>query len=185
MPSLQRWESSGRTRFLLALTLSSVTALGVAAPLAIEAMQADEVRFAGPSEDEPDATPSGDAEDGPTLIETDGDAKGGIGSRSPVKAQAQTSKSETNGATTPTTAASSAGSALTNPPSTTEYEPNEDPAAPTVSTTLAEAPTTTTALATTTSTTEAPTTTSSSTTSTTDATTSSSSSSSSTDTSGG
>ncbi len=185
MPSLQRWESSGRTRFLLALTLSSVTALGVAAPLAIEAMQADEVRFAGPSEDEPDATPSGDGDDGPTLIETDGDAKGGIGSRSPVKAQAQTSKSETNGGSTPTTTPSSSGSALTNPSSTTEFKAYEEPLAPTVSTTLVQAASTTTALATTTSTTEATTTTSSSTTSTTAATTSSSSSSSSTDTSGG
>ncbi|MEM9131487.1 MAG: hypothetical protein AAGA59_19465 [Actinomycetota bacterium] len=159
-----------------------MTALGVAAPLAIEATRADEVRFATPSEDEPETTPTGDTDDGPTLIETDGDAKGGIGSRAPVKAQAQTSKSETSGASTPTTAGGSGtGPALTNP-SSTLVEDFEDPLAPTVSTTLAEPPTTTTLPVTITPTTEAETTTSSSsTTSTTASTTTSSSSSSTTD----
>ena len=55
-----RLESAGRTRFLLALTLSTLTALGVAAPLAMQAVRADEATFA-----------SGDATSGPAVDNRD------------------------------------------------------------------------------------------------------------------
>lgn len=185
----QRRDSSGRTRFLLALTLSTVTALGVAAPLAIQAMRADEVKFAGPSDvqnqtEQSEDDPATEGDDR-TLTDAGGDAKGGIGSRPPAKAQAQTSKSEaSNSSGTPTTVATQ-GPALTNNPSTAVV--SEDPAGPVAveltSTTTAEPAETSTTAPTTTvpSTTTVPeTTTSSSSTSTTSTTVASTTSSSTT-----
>lgn len=153
----QRRESPGRTRFLLALTLSTVTALGVAAPLAIQAMRADEVKVAVPTDDpplsdQPDDSPDNDR----SLTEADGDSKGGIGTRAPTKARAQTSKSETieddsSTVTEPTVP----DGALTNPstPDTTVAE--IDPAGPGTEDTLAASTTTSTTTAPTTTTTEA------------------------------
>ena len=56
MALYQRRDSVGRTRFLLALTLSTVTAVGVAAPLAIQALRSDEDTFAAINPDDGGAT---------------------------------------------------------------------------------------------------------------------------------
>lgn len=128
----QRRDSSGRTRFLLALTLSTVTAIGVAAPLAIQAVRADDVRFVGPADGGRDPADDDQSEgDGNprSLTDASGDAKGGIGSRPPAKAKAQTSKSETSKSSTSPTTASRRAPALTNPasPSVTDTTVADEP----------------------------------------------------------
>ncbi|MEM8925409.1 MAG: hypothetical protein AAGD35_18045 [Actinomycetota bacterium] len=120
----QRRETPGRARFLLALSLSTVTALGVAAPLAIQALRADEVKFAGTPD--PQVTPTAPAEEDEIDRSLEGDSgssKGGIGSREPAKAVAQTSKSETPAPRTPQT--SPDDSVLTNPDEETPDDETE------------------------------------------------------------
>ena len=150
----QRWDSSGRTRFLLALTLSTVTAVAVAAPLAIQAIRADEVKVAGT----PDRPATGEQESDDdsidrTLTDDGGDAKGGIGSREPAKAVGQTSKSETQ-SPRPAAPTATENDVLTNPapteadvidpPETEEPAPPIDPEPTTTTSTTTVAPTSST-----------------------------------------
>ena len=129
MPLYQRRESSGRTRFLLALTLSTVTALAVAAPLAIKAVKVDESTFAANTPAAQNGSPlnNDDLLSGSTtrrsLEASNADAKGGIESREPAKAQAQTSKSADQPAATAPTGPED--SVLTNP--TTDETPADPP----------------------------------------------------------
>ena len=126
MALYQRRESSGRTRFLLALSLSTVTALVVAAPLAIKAVSVDESTFAAntPAAQNESSLNNDDLLSGSTsrrsLEASNADAKGGIESREPAKAQAQTSKSANQPAAT-----GPEDSALTNP--TTTETPADPP----------------------------------------------------------
>lgn len=183
MALYQRRETSGRTRFLLALSLSTVTALGVAAPLAIQAVNADEVNFASGN---PNAAATAEQADDDffsgeranrRLSAHDAEAKGGIGSRIPAKAQSQTSKSETDPSaprteesvltnpTTTTTEATTTTSTTSSTETTTTTQPPDDTttttdsttttSSTTTSTTDPDSTTTTTAPATTTSTTSA------------------------------
>ncbi len=134
-----RPDTPGRTRFLLALTLSTVTAVGVAAPLAVQALRADEVRFAVQPDEPENSTPS-TAEDRESIdreLRSDSDSKGGIGSRPPAKAVGQTTKS---GSSAPRPAPAPADdTVLTNP--TVEVDPGAgpsttEPAAPDPETTV-------------------------------------------------
>lgn len=165
-----RRETSGRTRFLLALTLSTLTAIGVAAPLAIQAVNAPEVKFASgnPNAAETGGELGNDRLSGERadrrLSAYDAELKGGIASRIPAKAQAQTSKSEAE-PTSPQTQES----VLTNPTTTTVEESTSTTAASTTETSTSTTGTTqppdetTTTSEPTTTTTEATTTTSSTT----------------------
>ncbi len=95
-----RLESAGRTRFLLALSLSTLTALGVAAPLAMQAMRADEATFA--SGDAAAAPADVDPEDvkaevalNRSLTESTTGQRGGIeASEDTSKATGRTTKAE-------------------------------------------------------------------------------------------
>jgi hypothetical protein len=94
-----RRETTGYTRFVLALSLSTVTAIAVAAPLAIRAIRADQtVAYAGPGETggfgQPGAGSDDELSSAPdrSLGDDDDVAKGGIDSAL-AKSQAQTSKS--------------------------------------------------------------------------------------------
>ena len=142
MALYQRREIPGRTRFLLALSLSTVTAVGVAAPLALQALRADEstVAYVNPTIVEPDEL---DSDPGPELtIATDGGGIGGIGARPPAKGQGQTTKTETDdgGAGDP----SPDESVLTNP-SGPEAETTSSTKPPTSSTSTSQPTTSSTA----------------------------------------
>lgn len=157
-----RRESVGRTRFLLALSLSTVTALAVAAPLAIQAVNADQPTFV--AADPTDGFGAERADDDLAAprdrsLETESDGGlGGIGTRPPAKGQGQTSKTESDDgtATTPSDPGPDAP-VLTNPEPATTDSPPDDP----VATTTTIAVTTTSVLDPTTSTSEDPTTTTS------------------------
>ena len=87
MALYQQRDSSGRTRFLLALSLSTVTALGVAAPLAIKAVRAPESTAVAVAPVEDDAPADTDPDSDSRSLTIDGaDGRGGIGSREPAKA---------------------------------------------------------------------------------------------------
>ena len=182
MALYQRRESSGRTRFLLALSLSTVTALAVAAPLAIKAVNVDESTFAANTPAAQNGSPlnNDDLLSGSTtrrsLEASNADAKGGIESREPAKAQAQTSKSDDQPAATAPTGPED--SVLTNPTTTeTPPDPSTTTSSPAATSTTVDPSTSSTSVTTTptsssTSTTDGSST--SSTTSTTQATTSTS-----------
>lgn len=159
-----RRDPAGRSRFLIALSLSTVTALGVAAPLAIQAINADEPAFVS---GDPVLAPAAeaDAEDGPNPLEERSldpgrsEAMGGISSRPPAKGQGQTSKSESDVPVDEPEAADE--QVLTNEPAPAPADQppsvSSTTAAPTTSTTAPKTtttgPTTTTTRPTTTSTT--------------------------------
>ncbi len=144
----QRRESVGRTRFLLALSLSTVTALGVAAPLALRAVNAEANLTSSPYSD--GTNPSAD-EFANDLLGTPSDRSlrsgaggiGGIEAQTPAKGQAQTTKSESTDAPAETDQPSEEP-VLTNPgeePPPTE-EPVEPPVEETTTTSVTEPPVT-------------------------------------------
>lgn len=160
----QRRESAGQPRFLLALSLSTVTALAVAAPLAIRAVNADDDNTFAVTDPTFEGTGEGITDEGlaasdERLLTPNSSApKGGIGSRPPdAKALSQTTKGGTTeaGSGQPSLVDNSV---LTNPPQTTTTAPAStttfDPAASssTSSTTDPTATTETTTSATTSST---------------------------------
>ncbi len=134
MALYQRRDAAGRTRFLLALTLSTLTAIAVAAPLAIEAVQADEPTFTA---DGPNGGGADDVALPDRSLDTSGGDLGGIDARPHAKGQGQTSKSDEPGSPTTTPEPAPADeTALTNPetePTTTvpDTTTTTDPAAPT------------------------------------------------------
>ena len=95
-----RREASARPRFLLALTLSTVTALGVAAPLAIKANQnshSPTYSSALPSPGDSSQTSNLNARNGQrTLSGQTTLSQGGIGAQARAKGQATTPKSGSN-----------------------------------------------------------------------------------------
>ncbi|MDH3682693.1 MAG: hypothetical protein OEV40_22400 [Acidimicrobiia bacterium] len=139
-----RRESVGRTRFLLALSLSTLTALAVAAPLAIQAVNADQPTFvAGDPANGGGADRADDdlaiSRDRSLATESEG-GLGGIGTRPAAKGQGQTSKTESgdSGTAAPDPAPDSA--VLTNPAPAPSDDPPVEPAE---TTTTIEATTTT------------------------------------------
>jgi hypothetical protein len=88
--------SVGRTRFLLALSLSTVTAVAVAAPLALQAMNAEQpttVDPVGPGAGGSSGEDLLSDSDGDRSLEGDGESQGGIGARPNPKALSETGKS--------------------------------------------------------------------------------------------
>lgn len=175
-----RREAPIRPRFLLALTLSTVTACTIAAPLAIRALRADPTSFAAGT---PNSAPVTDrqthdlssAEMSELTLDTSsgGLSRGGIGTQSRAKGQDTTTKSdggagqgvttETSVLSNETTAPPDTATATT--PTTVEPTPTEttaptttDTTAPTSAPTSATTGTTAPATASTTATTRAATT---------------------------
>jgi hypothetical protein len=141
-----RREAAVRPRFLLALTLSTVTALVVAAPLAVRAIRADAPSYASsvPSLTNDPSSGSRSIDDlssqlnERTLSDGDVPSQGGIGARVRTKAKDQTHKSNeagtVEGPASATSLLTNDTAAVTEPPETTPTTTptTGDPAAPTV-----------------------------------------------------
>jgi hypothetical protein len=110
-------ESVGRTRFLLALSLSTVTAVAVAAPLALQAIN-------GPDDSGNVVDPAGPGsaddllsdEEGDRSLEGNGTPQGGIGARPEPKALSETGKGETTDETESGTDSTDGGATTTEAP---------------------------------------------------------------------
>lgn len=162
MPTIPRWGAAVRPRFLLALTLSTLTAVGVAAPLANKARSVPPPQTAAAAGE---ATRSNDGASAGTKVSdlTLGDggaARGGIANQKSGKAQSTTPKSarpattDANGvptdATAPNTSTVTATSEATSSSSTTQATSTTPT---TAGTTTSSRPTTTSTLPATSSTT--------------------------------